>query len=443
MKRIALFALMLFVCTGGFAQSVILAGFESFDSADWTTGGYPTLTQELSDGAASTTACLNIFDGGYSMSATRVFAGVVPSDGDYKVTFYYKNGHADAPQDGLQVKINGGATVDIPNTVQATWKAAESGFVYGLTAGDDITIDIVGNYSGATAQQCRFDEFTLVKEVPPVSGSFSPITGTILSGTPTITVVPAGGSGTYTSVGFDVNDDGSIDYTDSTPGDGFTYDFPTAMVTSTRVLASTMGIVITDDSAATGEINPVYAIDNRYGGRESLVLNGDFEDWTGAYPAEWVYFNYDGEGNPNPSPANDVIKDTTDPYGGSNALSIYCEANPNPYRYIFRSNTFVGDRRDYQLTYAGKGGGFVRMYYFQTDDEVTWVFTWHGLFSNSSATVWNEVVDDAYTPDTSSALMAVATHFYGTGTYSWDEVVVTSTGLEQVTAVGDFWDLYR
>lgn len=441
MKAIGIFSLMLVFCIGGFAQSVILDDFEA-GVTDWTTAGYPTLAQ-VAGGANSTAFGLNVTDAGWSMGASKTFTAVVPEAGDYKVTFYYKNGHADSPQAGLQVKVNGGATVDLPATVVSEWTLAETGFVYGLAAGSNIIIDIVGNRSATLTQQCAFDEFTLVKEVPPVEAKVYPLSGYIVSGTPTITVIPEGGTGSYTSVSFDIGNNGSIEYTDSTPGDGFTFEWDTTLLTSGKISAVTFGIVITDSASSTGEENPVYGIDNRYGGRDSFVLNGGVEDWTGQYPAEWVYLDIDSNGAVNAAPAAVIIQETTAPFSGSLALGIRCEANPDPYRYIMATNAFDGMRREYLLQFAGKGGGFCRMYYLQSEDGATWISTWHGLNSNSTAAVWNEVLDAPYTPAGSPRYLSVATHSYGAGTQYWDDVSVTATGLGDVTAVGDFWDLYR
>ncbi len=91
MKTIGIFSLMLVFCIVGFAQSVVLDDFET-GVTDWTTSGFPTLAQ-VAGGANSTAFGLNMTDAGWSMGATKTFAAVVPEAGDYKVTFYYKNGH--------------------------------------------------------------------------------------------------------------------------------------------------------------------------------------------------------------------------------------------------------------------------------------------------------------------------------------------------------------
>jgi hypothetical protein len=117
----------------------------------------------------------------------------------------------------------------------------------------------------------------------------------------------------------------------------------------------------------------------------------------------------------------------------------------NPILTVYHGHqcVFEGTRRDYLLQYPGKGGGFCRMYYLESEDGTSWISTWHGLNSGSTAAVWNEVIDAPYTPAGSPRYLSVATHSYGTGTQYWDKVSVTATGVGDVTAVGDFWDLYR
>ena len=189
MKHLWILGLCVLLCSGAVAQSVVLDDFESgFNLADWTTGGYPTLTHVTTDGANGTSSCLNITDGGWSMNVSRDFPSVVPADGDYKITFWYRNGHADAYQDNLQVKINGIGTVSLPRAQVDDWTFAETGFAYGLTAGSTVTLEIAGQRNETLTQQCRFDEFTLVKELPPVSGTVHPLSGDILSNVATLTV---------------------------------------------------------------------------------------------------------------------------------------------------------------------------------------------------------------------------------------------------------------
>lgn len=442
MRNLLIIGFAVVFCVCAQAQEVLLDGFEG-GIEGWTTTGWPVLTQ-VADGAAGSTASLNIFDAGWGMEASKTFTGVVPEDGDYKVTFYYKNGvDGLAPQDQLRVRVNGGAVVNLPTATITEWTFAQTGFVYGLSAGADITIDIVGQRNATLDQQCRFDEFTLVREVPPIEGVVRPLNGYIVSGIPTITVIPAGGTGSFVSAAFDVGDNGSVDYTDSTPGDSFTFDWDTHLLTDAKISAVTLAITITDSGSNTGTIKVVYGIDNRYGGRDSLILNGDFEDWTGEIADEWVLLYGHADGTVDPEPAAVIIKETTAPFSGSNALGIYHEANPDPYRYIVRSNAFDGRRTDYILWYAGKGGGFCRFYYLYSEDGETWVSTWRGIFSNSTVANWNEVIDSPYTPATPYNYLAVATHFYGTGYLYWDAVSVTATGLMDPTSVGDFWDLYK
>jgi len=177
---------------GAWGQSVVLDDFESgFDLYDWIMNGWPALTHVTTDGADGTSCSFNIRDREYSMIVNRVFPGVVPADGDYRITFYYKNGHEEAPQDNLQVKINGVGAVSLPNTPVTTWTYAETGLACGLTAGSTVTLGIIGEYTGYLDQQCRFDQFILVREI------YTPTP----TPTPTRTPNPAGVAPTWRAYG--------------------------------------------------------------------------------------------------------------------------------------------------------------------------------------------------------------------------------------------------
>ncbi len=458
MKHFWILGLALLLCSGAYAQSVVLDDFEGgFNIADWITAGYAVPAHVTTDGATGTSSSMNITDAGWSMGVSRDFASVVPANGDYKITFWYKNGHAGAPQDGLEVKINGVGAVGLPDTAVTTWTAAETGYAYGLTSGSTITLDITGSYSGTVSQQCRFDQFVLVREIPPVAGVVRPLSGDILSNVATLTVEPSGGTGTYTSASFDVDDDGSVEYTDSTAGDGFTYDWDTSAYTvaaaSDRIAAVTVTVEITDSGANTGTLTLVYGLDNRYGGRESFVLNGGFESWGGTYPDNWFYLAADADGNIASTTDYTISNDTVTPAVGSNALKINYVANPNPYRYTMRSVSFPGTREEYIVWYRGKGvATFCRVCYFESDDELTWISTWRLVNSNSTPTVWNEVIDAPWTPGAPVNYLSLATHAYGAGDFYWDEVSVmgsaqiptpTPTETPVVAGTGNTWHDYR
>jgi len=458
MKHLWILGLCVLLCSGAFAQSVVLDDFESgFNIADWTTAGYPTLVHVTTDGATGTSSCLNIADGGWSMNVSRIFPSVVPQDGDYRISFWYKNGHADAYQDNLQVKINGIGTVALPRATVTDWTFAKTGFAYHLVAGSTVTLDIAGNRNATLNQQCRFDQFVLVKEIPPVEGEVHPLSGDILSNVATITVVPAGGTWTYTSVSFDVDDDGSIDYTDTTSADGFTFAWDTSAYTvaaaSDHISAVTVAIEITDSGSNTGALTMVYGLDNRYGGRESLVLNGGFESWAGTYPDEWVYIAMDADGNVDDAADYTISKETVAPAVGSNALKISYPTNPDPFRYTMRTNTFPGNREEYIAQFWAKGpSGFCRVYYFESDDELAWLSTWRGFNPGAGPAVWTEAIDAPWTPGAPVGYLALATHAYGTGDFYWDEVSVTGsaeiptptpTNTPIVAGTGNTWHDYR
>jgi len=49
---------------------------------------------------------------------------------------------------------------------------------------------------------------------------------------------------------------------------------------------------VTDSTPSTRDVTSTYTVDNRYGGRETYVFNGGFENWTNplSTPASWELF---------------------------------------------------------------------------------------------------------------------------------------------------------
>lgn len=452
-KMLILCSILTLLATFSFAQTTL----DDFEGAfaGWTgTAGWPTPLQITTDGANSTAQCMEVQDGGYSATVEKTFTGIVPENGDYKVTFYYKNGDQAGKNPlgatgFLRVKINDDSLsqIELSTSVVSTWTAAVTGFVTGLTAGSDIKVTITAQSNATANCEARFDEFVLVKETPPVSATVSPRTGYILSSIQTLTVSPNGGSGTYTSVAFDVDDDGSVEYTDSTPGDGFTFDFDTVAYTTTagndRVDDVAIKVTVTDDTAATGDITPVYDIDNRAAGRKENIVNGGFETWAGTYPDGWYFFDADQNGAQNTVSNIAVEKETTDPFAGANALKVTFTLDDYTYRYSMRSEGFSPNSEEFILWFRGKGGEDVRMYYFTSNNGTTWVTTAHGVFSDSSASAWNEGQDAPWSPNSGALYFCVATHKFINGAGWWDEVSVTSSTYKPLLSADTMWDLYK
>jgi len=449
MKKLFFIVLCILFTFGVYAQITTIDTFETY--ADTTamltvwaeTAGYlNSLLLGADGGASSTTKYIDINDGGWGMEVTGTFNAIVPSTGNYKVTFYYKNGHTDNPVGSLEFRViyQGGsqmASVVLGNTVVTTWTKRETGGIP-LTSGENLQIQIYGNTGATQTVHCAFDEIMLEAIAAiPIIAVVKPFEGYYVADTQTITVIPSGGSGTFTQVAFDVDNNGSIEYTDNTAGDGFKYDWNT---TAHSDGATPVKVTITDSLAATGDVIVNYTVSNSPG-RVEFINNGGFETWGGTYPDNWVYFNADPTGAISGSVLGVVSKDTTTPAVGSNALKISYAANPDPYRYTMRSDAFPGDRLDYICWFWGKGGSYCRMYYFQSSDGIAWATTAHGIFSGSTATVWKEVMDTAWEPAAVQTYLSIATHAYSTGDLYWDGVSVTGSERSAL-ASSQTWDLY-
>jgi len=453
MKKLLLVLGIVCLLSGfGFSQSTTLDDFASAVTG-WVVGvGYPTISHEAIDGGNSTAGCMQINDGGWSCSVSKTYTAVVTADGDYKVTFYYKNG----PLNNAIGYTGGTAScflratcglsqgqVNMQRVKMSNWEALETPFLYGLTAGSNVLIEVVGNTGASAAVDLRVDEIMLEKATPPVVVEANPPSGYIVSGIAPITALPEGGSGTFTKVDFDLDNNGSIDYTDSTPGDGFVYDLDTTSIVTTGTV--TIKMTATDSALATGFVIATYGIDNRCGGRIELVQNGGFEDWSGVYPDKWDRLDVDPNGVVNLNPGNVTIeKETAAPKAGTNALKITFSASDPTYAYTMKSNNFKGNLDDYILWYWGKGGADVKMCYFTSNDGATWVSTWHLVNSDSSALLWNMACDTPYNIGLDPLYMCVVTYKYTATPSYWDEVSVTSSGdCTPPPQAAKVWDIYE
>lgn len=438
MKKLVALTLMVSMTTGFAVAQTTLDDFEA-GAADWgNSAGYTTFAAVSTDGANGTSASVQFSDGGWGKDIEKTYTAVVPADGDYKVTFYYKNGHEGNPWPGLGVRINGANEVVLGSDVVTDWTASETQVAAGLTAGSDVTVQVYGSSSGTADCQCRIDEIMLVSASVPISADITPLTNQFIAGTTTITAVPdpAGGSGTFTQAAFDVGDDGSVEYTDTTPGDGFTYDLDTTALADG---ATDVKVTITDDAAATGDSTVSYTVANAEGRTAELVTNGGFETWAKqTLPTGWTQVDLDADGNVDTATQGVVSQNTTDPFEGSSSMTITYAVTPGDFRYTMMSNSFDGDRMNYVMQGAMRGSSLVRLCLFESNDGVAWISTWH-LFNPGATTLWTYAADPApYTPAANTTYMSVCTHFTGAGVGEWDVVSVTSS-----TEVGvQDWDLY-
>ncbi len=399
------------------------------------TGGWSVAVWDETDGADGTSKSMEVEDSGWSKGVEKTFSAIVPADGNYKVTFYYKNGHRDNAWPDLEVQLNNANTVSLGSSVVDTWTADETGVASGLTAGDDVTVTIAGSSSAQADNVCAFDEFYLEEvAVAPIAFTVRPLDGYYVAGTQTIVAEDiSGGSETYTQAEFDIGDDGSVEHTDSDPGDGFSYDWDTTSVSDGAVAVK---VTVTDDSSATGNETVNYTVDNTHG-REEMVLNGGFESWSGTLPDNWTKVDFDSDGNSDDTNST-VTKEIVDPKEGNNALKVSFTASDYTYRYTMMSNSFDGDRSDYIAWFWAKGGSDTRMCYFASDDGSAWISTWH-IMDPAAGPNWTEFMDTAYTPDPLSTYMSICTHKFSSGDSWWDDVSVTASTIH--SGISD-WDLY-
>jgi hypothetical protein len=160
--------------------------------------GSTVRTLKTSGGANSTAQWMELSDGGYAANIYATFSNVVSVGGNYKCSFYYKNGHINNPQSALKVIFKDGsdnvkATFDLGGTVKTSWTYTESSFV-SFNTGDTIKLEVTGNYDGLLSQNCAFDEFKLVPELTPTPSPtpfITPSPTPTLSPSPTPTPTPS------------------------------------------------------------------------------------------------------------------------------------------------------------------------------------------------------------------------------------------------------------
>lgn len=433
------------VLAGGstaFAQT-LLDDFE-VDIAGWasSTNAFTVLSHVTDDGADGTTSSLQVSDAGWTKGAEKEYVAIAPADGNYYVTFYFKNGHTGNPWPGLGVRLDGAHSVNLGSDPVTTWTQSQTG-VIALTTTDDLNVEIFGTSNAQADNNARFDEFYLVEATSiPIEGRVSPSGGKVIAGTASIEVFPTGGTGNFTEVQFQVN--GFPAHTDDTPGDGFTWEFDTTGEPDGTV---DITVIIEDDASDTGIIELSWVIDNDRGRTGNLVDNGDFESWDAGLPTGWTVVNLDGAGNENAASEPVIFEETDNPFAGNSALGLEYATQPDPYRYALLSNAFPADRFDYQIWFAARGNAFVRLYFFQTTDGgATWVNTFNGALPGAGS-VWTDFIHAPYDPGTESRPdnLAIATHYFGTGTGFWDEVYVDASIEEWEEPATDVeqWDLYH
>lgn len=449
MKHGLLCLSLLTLALPAFSQ-VTLDGFEGgVNAAEWTIAGFGSpAAQYTVSGAASTTAAMVLQDNGFSFSATKTYTAVVPTSGNYKVTFFYQNGHENLPMAGLKIQINDVERKAIANGAVTTWTAVETD-AFAATAGSNIKFAVVAANGTENVYKMLIDEIKLEPVANlPIQNATQPLNGTHVAGNVVIQVTPSGGSGTFSSVSFDIGNNGSVEHTDSTSGDGFTYNWNTSAGADGAVQVK---IVTTDNTNFTGERIVTYTVDNAKG-RETL-FSSDFETWSGGIPNGWTRVDYDAgsastPAASQPTPVAVISEETANPFAGSKSLHINYPANPDPHRYTIRSTPFAANRNDYQVSFAYRGGSFTRLAYFQSADGVAWRTTGR-LFDPSATAVWGEGINTAYnlgvtSPSSLPQSLAIVTHFFGTGDLYIDNVkVAASVQPVQFATAAENWELFE
>jgi hypothetical protein len=450
MKKFSLLGFCALAMATSASAQVTLDDFEAgVTASQWTIGGFGNAAAAYNtSGAAGTNNAMQLQDNGFSYSATKTYTAAAPSAGNYKITFFYQNGHTGVPMTGLKVQVNDVQQLAIANGTVTNWTAVETD-VFTLAAGADVKLAIVAANGAANTYMMLVDQIVLVPvAVLPIQNGVKPLTNSWLAGSVNLTVSPVGGSGTYSSVAFDIGNNGSIEHTDSTSGDGFTYTWDTTTVADGPALVR---VVTTDNNALSGERVVSYTVDNANG--RATLFTSDFESWTAGVPNGWTRVDYDAGTSTTPSftsaaPVAVITEETANAFAGAKSLHINYPASPDPHRYTLLSTPFAANRSNYQVSFAYRGGSFTRLAYFQTYNGSSW-YTTSRLFDPGATAVWAEKVDTAYNlgiadPALLPQSLALATHFFGVGDYYADNVNVTAS-VTQITlpsSVSD-WELFQ
>ena len=429
-----------------FAQTAV-DDFESYTvggdvSSVWEQTGGWSATSIITPGADSSGQGMQITDGGWSNGVeaddfTTPPATVSPPAADsYKLTLYYKNGQQDDafPNLTVHIKQNGSTLRKLPlgGDVKTNWTYAESIPVEMTTDPITILVDNDGSL-GSTVGACAIDELELVQEDMPILVTTRPTDVVYLSGTENISTFVEGGTGTFDKVEYDIENDGSIDSTDSDSSDGFNFSWDTTSVISSTSGTVDLNIIAYDDSAATGELLQSFFIDNRRAGREQLIANGDFSAWTGDIPNNWNLLMDGASPEYGKGPGRDMAS--------TPSLQITFSASDYTNRYVMRSQSWEGWYQDIQTTWWGKGGS-CRMYYFTSSDGGT---TWDNTLVDAGsigAAEWKYIESDVIHDGLAGGgeLEAIATHMFSAETCNWDDVSVKGIDMRE-SGVKD-WNIY-
>lgn len=437
------------------AQDVVVDDFESYvDDASvdavWKSiagNGAETVKYRDTGGANGTDKWGWLFDTGYTagVNAADILPSVTP--GTYKLSFYWQNGVEGGNRwRGLKVSVvQGGSPVQVIELDPGahlepkitTWQFAETA-AFALT-GDPVSIrvDSTAGNGALTDYYAAIDEIKLVPIVAPAL-QVSPPAHTYLSGIEQIVATPAGGTGTYTSVTFDVGNDNSVESTANAAPYTFSWD------TLASVPADTSGTValkvtVTDSNNEQASVIHNYVIDNTNGGRE-IVISNDFSSFQGTgfgdnIPTGWV-LNDPAFTNATYGPGEDRNANP------DQALSIAYSTTGYSNRYLLRAEGVQGALHDLQTSYWGKGGSNRVYYLVSTDNEATYVVQdgTHAAQVNNAAGWVFDVGPVQNFGLTASDFITVATHMFLAETGSWDDIVVKANEADD-SSVAE-WQFY-
>jgi len=434
------------------SQAVVLELVQNGDLEAWT-GGAPdnwdmtniepvaggvngspdyTITQETSDlhaGTAGTSALRqdrNSADYTYRYWAhTNSFGplvGIANFDG-------WMKGNSQRAYRGISTDSGVTWTVEITQNVggfsgSANWSHV-TGPVSGLTvSGETYRI----SFHSFLAETHLIDDISLIGDdgtVPliPEVGSIDPPEIMYLTRSVTLTVVPTGGSGTYTQVEFDINNDASPEFTDTTAPYEYVWD---TQVDEPGKGTVEVNITVTDNAAATGSSLFTYTVDNRLNGREEIGTNSDFDAWQpvvggNQLPVDWAELQYPD----NPANVNYGMNDDNPDALSTPSLAVEFLAFDNTNRYTLRH---VGKQNtdvlweDHQVNFWGKGAS-AALKYWKSADGVTWEDTL--VFAASAGgTEWLYVVGPVapLVSDFQYGWSTISTVNQGATTHLWDKV---------------------
>lgn len=440
---------LVFMAQSAIAQTVV-EDFEGYaDTAAMTAAGwgspgtgYSVLTLETSGGADSSSKYLKVVDPGWGATCTSGNLISIPAAGVYyKVTFWFQNGPTGNPYKApmnFVVKVDGveatrSAQLSQHPTPTTPWTQVSTGYFKPLTTGV-ISLEMsTPSGNGAQANNTFYlDEVVLVQEAPPVTVGLNQSPDVWKSGVEPLSISILGGTEVYTNIKYDIGDNGSFELTGTVAPDYLvSWDTQTDVPTSGSI---PVRVVVTDDAGTTGSAINTYFVDNTYGGRQELCLNGDFSDWTGTTPDNWVVNQGVANATWGPGDGRDLAT--------SPSLKITFAEGDVDNRYTLRQDkqNVGGVWHNHQVTYWGKGSG-CRIFYWSSADGVTFETT-----SVAAAQVNNASWTFGIGPVRNTVILgggynSIATHMFSAGDHFWDDISWKATLIPPPAGVDD-WRMF-